>query len=227
MQYRPEIDGLRTIAVLPVILFHAGIPGFSGGYVGVDVFFVISGYLITHFLIERITTGKFSLIEFYSRRAKRILPALFLVVAICVPAAWLTMMPSQFKDFAQSVTAVSLFLSNILFWLESGYFAAAAEEKPLLHTWSLAVEEQYYLFFPLLLLMFFRVGRRWVGPLLVLCIVLSLAASEVLAGSHPDLNFYGIATRAWELMIGSLCALWLYAAMNSLCLVVSRPSCML
>lgn len=210
MQYRPEIDGLRTIAVLPVILFHAGIPGFSGGYVGVDVFFVISGYLITHFLIERITTGKFSLIEFYSRRAKRILPALFLVVFICVPVAWLTMMPSQFKDFAQSVTAVSLFLSNILFWLESGYFAAAAEEKPLLHTWSLAVEEQYYLFFPLLLLMFFRVGRRLVGPLLVLCIVLSLAASEVLAGSHPDLNFYGIATRAWELMIGSLCALWLY-----------------
>ena len=143
MQYRPEIDGLRAVAVLPVILFHAGFELFSGGYVGVDVFFVISGYLITTILINDLERGRFSLRRFYERRARRILPALFFVMLCCLPFAWMWMLPAQFKDFSHALIAVGLFGSNILFWRKSGYFAPAAEENPLRHTWSLAVEEQF------------------------------------------------------------------------------------
>mgnify|MGYP001065791542 CR=1 FL=1 len=133
MKYRPEIDGLRAVAVLPVIFFHAGSGLFSGGFVGVDVFFVISGYLITSLLLEDIVDGRFSLTDFYERRARRILPALFLVMLVCLPFAWAWMLPSQLLDFSNSLMAVSLFVSNIPFWRESDYFAPAAEEKPLLH----------------------------------------------------------------------------------------------
>lgn len=160
MNYRPEIDGLRAVAVLPVIAFHAGFAGFSGGYVGVDVFFVISGYLITTILLSDLAQGRFSLLDFYDRRARRILPALFTVIAVSIPFAWMWMTPLAFKDFGQSIAAVVLFASNFLFWWETDYFAAEAELKPLLHTWSLAVEEQYYLFFPLLLAALWRGGVR-------------------------------------------------------------------
>ena len=149
MSYRPEIDGLRAVAVVPVILFHGGISGFSGGFVGVDVFFVISGYLITSILLREMGQGRFSLWRFWERRARRILPALVLVMVCCIPFAWMWMLPDQYLAFSRSLIAVSVFASNILFWRESGYFAAAAEEKPLLHTWSLAVEEQFYILFPL------------------------------------------------------------------------------
>ncbi|MEE4135727.1 MAG: acyltransferase, partial [Desulforhopalus sp.] len=158
MKYRAEIDGLRAVAVVPVVLFHAGFPIFSGGYVGVDVFFVISGFLITTIIIGELDAGRFSLVTFYERRARRILPALFFVIMACLPFAWALMVPQDMKDFGQSLTAVALFSSNILFWSESGYFAPASELKPLLHTWSLAVEEQYYLLFPLVL--FFLRGFR-------------------------------------------------------------------
>lgn len=146
MKYRSEVDGLRTIAVVPVILFHAGVSGFSGGFVGVDVFFVISGYLITGILAEEMATGRFSLVNFYERRARRILPALFVVTAACLPFAWAWMLPSEMLNFTRSLVAVSLFASNILFYLQAGYFGPNAEELPLLHTWSLAVEEQFYIF---------------------------------------------------------------------------------
>ena len=149
MKYRAEIDGLRALAVIPVILFHADIELFSGGYVGVDVFFAISGYLITSIILEDIQKKNFSISNFYERRARRILPALYFVMFACIPFAWLWIYPSQMIDFSNSLIAVTLFVSNILFWKETGYFAAAAEEKPLLHTWSLAVEEQYYLIFPI------------------------------------------------------------------------------
>ena len=148
--YRPEIDGLRALAVIPVILFHAGLAGFAGGFVGVDVFFVISGYLITRIIVDERLAGRFSIIDFYERRARRILPALFLVTLCCLPFAWFWMRPDQLNDFAQSVVAIPVFASNILFFLESGYFDLGVDQKPLLHTWSLAVEEQYYLFFPVL-----------------------------------------------------------------------------
>ena len=122
MKYRPEIDGLRALAVVPVILFHAGFDIFSGGFIGVDIFFVISGYLITTILLEDIEEGRFSLVNFYERRARRIIPALFFVVIVCIPFAWMWMLPSQMKDFSQSLVAVSLFASNILFWQESGTY---------------------------------------------------------------------------------------------------------
>lgn len=126
LTYRPEIDGLRALAVLPVIFFHAGFEHFSGGYIGVDVFFVISGFLITSILLNEINNNKFSLISFYERRARRILPALAVVVFFTMPLSWMYLNTSQFKDYSQSVAAVSLFGSNILFWLESGYFQAAS-----------------------------------------------------------------------------------------------------
>lgn len=209
VKYRPEIDGLRTIAVVPVILFHAGFEAFSGGFVGVDIFFVISGYLITTILINEHDDGRFSLIKFYERRARRILPALFFVILCCLPFAWLWLLPDDFVDFGKSLIATALFGSNIYFWADSGYFSTANELKPLLHTWSLAVEEQFYIFFPLALMLFWRFGWRFLIGLLILVFVVSLSVSHWAAFHKPDANFYLLPTRAWELLIGSFCAFWL------------------
>ena len=206
MKYRAEIDGLRALAVVPVILFHAGFELFSGGFVGVDVFFVISGYLITTILIEDIENKRFSIVNFYERRARRILPALFFVMLVCIPFAWMWMLPSQMKDFSQSLVAVSLFASNILFWRESGYFAAAAEEKPLLHTWSLAVEEQYYVLFPIFLILAWRFGKNRVFWMIVVMAAISLMLSEWGSRNKAMANFYLAPTRAWELFAGSIAA---------------------
>ena len=206
MKYRREIDGLRAIAVLPVILFHAGFGVFSGGYVGVDIFFVISGYLITGILITDLEQGTFSIARFYERRARRILPALFLVMLVCLPFAYFWMLPSQLEEFAQSVFAVCLFLSNWLFWSQLGYFENAAELKPLLHTWSLAVEEQYYLLFPIFLLLLWRFGRRSVLTLVVVMTLLSLLVSEWGWRNEPEINFFFTFSRFWELFAGSICA---------------------
>lgn len=192
--YRKEVDGLRALAVLPVILFHAKLEIFSGGFVGVDVFFVISGYLITSILLQDLRSDTFSLLSFYERRARRILPALLVVMLACLPFAWWLMLPSQMKNFAQSIVSTLFFSSNILFWLESGYFASDADEKPLLHTWSLAVEEQFYIIFPLLLLFL------WV----------SLAFSEWGWRHDTNANFYLTPFRVWELLAGALVALWLH-----------------
>jgi peptidoglycan/LPS O-acetylase OafA/YrhL len=192
--------------VLPVILFHAGFSVFSGGFVGVDVFFVISGYLITSILISEMENGNFSILKFYERRARRILPALFVVMLACIPFAWMWMLPEQFKDFSESIVAVIFFVSNILFWREEGYFAGPAELKPLLHTWSLAVEEQYYLLFPIFLLLFWRLGRNWLLAIIILLALGSLALSEWGWRNAPSPNFYLAPTRAWELLAGSICA---------------------
>lgn len=206
MQYRGEIDGLRALAVVPVMLFHAGFELFGGGFVGVDVFFVISGYLITTILIEDIENKRFSIINFYERRARRILPALFFVIFACIPFAWMWMDLSQMRDFSQSLVAVSLFASNILFWTESGYFAGAAEEKPLLHTWSLAVEEQYYLLFPIFLIFAWRFGKNRVFWIIVFMSAFSLLLSEWGWRNDAIANFYLAPTRAWELFAGSIAA---------------------
>ena len=214
MKYRAEIDGLRALAVLPVILFHAGFEWFSGGFVGVDVFFVISGYLITTIIISEMSDGKFSIINFYERRARRILPALFFVMFVCLPFAWLWLTPDDLKDFGQSLVAVSVFSSNILFWLESGYFDTAAELKPLLHTWSLAVEEQYYILFPIFLMLTWRLGIKWVSILLSVVFVISLgvAAWATQYAAHPKIisgAFFLLPTRGWELLIGVFAAFYL------------------
>ena len=209
LMYRREIDGLRAVAVVPVILFHAGFGVFSGGFVGVDVFFVISGYLITTIIINELNEGNFSLLNFYERRARRILPALFFVLFCCLPFAWFLLSPSDMKDFSQSLVAVATFSSNILFWRESGYFDTAAEFKPLLHTWSLAVEEQFYILFPLFLMVAWRFGKKTIVWILVAAFVISLATAQWGAYNKPAATFYLLPTRAWELLIGSFAAFYL------------------
>jgi peptidoglycan/LPS O-acetylase OafA/YrhL len=204
MRYRPEIDGLRAIAVAAVILFHAGFALFSGGFVGVDVFFVISGFLITSIIVEELKTGRFSVLRFYERRARRILPALFTVMAACVPFAYRLLSPDDLKDFAQSLAAICLFASNVLFWGESGYFDTQAELKPLLHTWSLAVEEQFYVIFPLLLLAAWRLGRGVLLSLIGAIVMASLYISVDEVRNFPSAAFYLLPSRAWQLLVGAL-----------------------
>jgi peptidoglycan/LPS O-acetylase OafA/YrhL len=204
MKYRPEIDGLRAIAVIPVILFHAGFSYFKGGFVGVDVFFVISGYLITTIILSEMEQGTFSLVRFYERRARRILPALFLVMLVCLPFAWWWLLPGEAKDFSQSLVAVSVYVSNILFWRRSGYWDAANEVKPLLHTWSLAVEEQYYVLFPLFLMLIWRFRKRWLLGALFVTAIISLFMAQWGVYSHPEAAFYLLPARAWELAIGAI-----------------------
>lgn len=206
LMYRPEVDGLRAVAVLAVMLFHADIPGFPGGFVGVDVFFVISGYLITGILLRELDSGSFSIIAFYERRVRRILPALFLVLLVCIPVGWFVMAPSALQRLGQSLVAVTVFVSNILFWQTTNYFTATVE-NPLLHTWSLGVEEQFYIFFPLFLWCVWRYARRWLGWAMVLVAVLSLAISQwgVQSGRVTP-AFYLSPTRAFELLLGALVA---------------------
>ena len=209
MKYRAEIDGLRALAVLPVILFHAGFEIFSGGFVGVDVFFVISGYLITTIILKDMQKGKFSIVNFYERRARRILPALFFVALVCFPFAWAWLSPNDMKDFAQSLVAVATFSSNILFWQETGYFDTTAELKPLLHTWSLAVEEQYYILFPLFLMLVWKLGKKAIITMLVIVFVSSLAVAQWGALHQPDAAFFLLPTRGWEILLGAFCAFYL------------------
>jgi peptidoglycan/LPS O-acetylase OafA/YrhL len=206
MIYRREIDGLRAIAVLPVVFFHAGFAGFRGGFVGVDVFFVISGYLITSLILSERERGTFSLVHFYERRARRILPALIAVAAACIPCALAWLSPNELVDFGKSLIAVALFASNLFFWLESDYFDAAADLKPLLHTWSLAVEEQYYVLFPVLMGLAWPLGRRRILAVLTGVALFSLALAHWGAYRWPDANFYLLPTRAWELAIGATLA---------------------
>ena len=208
MDYRREIDGLRALAVLPVILFHAGFQTFSGGFVGVDIFFVISGYLITSIILAEMEAGTFTLANFYERRARRILPALFVVMAACLPLAWLLLPPIDMKGFSQSLVAVSVFVSNILFWQTSGYFDTSNELKPLLHTWSLAVEEQYYLLFPIFLILTWRLGKRWVLVLLIVIAISSLVLAQWASIAKPAPNFYLLPTRVWELLVGAFLAFY-------------------
>jgi peptidoglycan/LPS O-acetylase OafA/YrhL len=209
MTYRREIDGLRALAVVAVILYHAGFESFAGGFVGVDVFFVISGYLITSIILTEQNSKRFTLVGFYERRARRILPALFVVMLACLPFAWLWMTPSDLKTFSASLVAVSTFASNILFFRESGYFDSAVELKPLIHTWSLAVEEQYYVLFPIFILATWRLGKKRITWCLIVIGVASLAAAQWGSRESPDATFYLLPTRGWELLIGALIAIYL------------------
>ncbi|MEQ8707547.1 MAG: acyltransferase family protein [Rhodospirillales bacterium] len=214
MKYRPEIDGLRALAVVPVILFHAGFGAFSGGYVGVDVFFVISGYLITTIILTEMGEGRFSLVRFYERRARRILPALILVTLVSLAFGWVFLNPIAVKSLATSVIGVATFTSNILFWLGKGYFEEASELMPLIHTWSLAVEEQYYVIFPVALMLLVRAGLTRFAPVFIVLAVISLAVSvwAVSFQTHPRIvsgAFFLLPTRGWELLLGGVAALML------------------
>lgn len=209
MKYRKDIDGLRAVAVMPVILYHAGIPWFSGGYVGVDVFFVISGFLITTIILEELQSDKFSILSFYERRIRRILPPLFFMLLVCVPFAKFYMSPGSFQEFSESLAAVSVFSSNFYFWLQSGYFDTASEIKPLLHTWSLAVEEQFYVLFPALLLILVGFRQRAYWLVFGIGFVASLMLVTQDWGYDESAQFYLLPFRAWELLLGSLCSLFL------------------
>jgi peptidoglycan/LPS O-acetylase OafA/YrhL len=207
MIYRREVDGLRAVAVLPVILFHAGASVLSGGFVGVDVFFVISGYLITSILREDIGQGRFSYLDFYERRARRLLPALFAVLLCTFLAACFLLLPQDTQSLAESMVAVSLFGSNILFWRQSGYFDTAAELKPLLHTWSLSVEEQFYLLFPPVLMLLKGRGPASLRLSLIVMGLVSLAVSEWAIQRSASAAYFLLPSRAWELLIGAMVAL--------------------
>lgn len=205
--YRKDIDGLRAVAIVPVVLYHTGLSGLGGGFIGVDVFFVISGYLITSILADEIRRGEISILGFYERRARRIFPALFVMLLVSIAAFTTILLPFDLRAFSRSVIATVSFTSNILFHLESGYFAAPSELKPLLHTWSLAVEEQFYILFPILLVLLSRTGRRTRNTALVAIATLSFAINLWGVRPHPSATFYLLPARAWELLLGSLLAL--------------------
>jgi peptidoglycan/LPS O-acetylase OafA/YrhL len=209
MKYRPEIDGLRALAIIPVLLFHAGFKAFSGGFIGVDIFFVISGYLITTIIYEEIKLQQFSLLDFYERRARRILPALYAVMAISIPCAWMWLMPRDMWEFSKSLGFILISLSNSYFFSQAGYFAAASELKPLIHTWSLAVEEQYYWLFPIFIIFLWKINKKFIFPILVLVILLSLFYAQYLVSINPESAFFLLPSRIWELLIGSCIAIYL------------------
>lgn len=202
--YRPDIDGLRTLAVLPVVLFHAGIPFVTGGFVGVDVFFVISGFLITGIIARELDEDRFSILEFYRRRARRIFPALTLVGLTTLLIGYVVLTPEEFISLGNSAASIAAFSSNFYFWKSVSYFDPGIQ--PLLHTWSLAVEEQYYLFFPLLLLVLHK-RQSWIAAGLWTVFIGSLALSVALVATKPSAAFYLLPSRAWELMLGGLLAM--------------------
>src|ERR1700761_7166167 len=204
--YRPDIDGLRAIAVILVVLGHAFPQYVPGGFIGVDIFFVISGYLITGIIQNDIGDGHFSIVQFYERRVRRIFPALIVVLLATFVAGWLLLLPSEFIALGKEMVAGAGFSANLLFYSEVGYFDAAARSKPLLHLWSLGIEEQFYLVWPLLLLALarWRVAPTW--PLIAI-VAASLAANIAIVGSNPEAAFYLPLTRAWELALGALIAI--------------------
>ncbi|WP_339474640.1 acyltransferase family protein [Pseudomonas fluorescens] len=220
---RRDIDGLRALAVIPVVLFHFGFNTFSGGFVGVDVFFVISGFLITTILFREISAKRFSFVDFWARRARRIIPALTVVMLVTLALGWLLLTAKDFSELGRTVRYQSLFISNILFMREDGYFQPASDLKPLLHTWSLAVEEQYYIFFPLLMAVLIRYVRHWRWMLFAVLLV-SFGLNLAYIQSKPEFTFFSLPTRAWELLCGAMLAVlpapkqavrpWLYQAVG-------------
>jgi peptidoglycan/LPS O-acetylase OafA/YrhL len=205
--YRPDVDGLRAVAVLPVLLFHAGLSVFSGGYVGVDIFFVISGFVITNKIMGDLALGRFSLSDFYVRRIRRIFPALVAMILLSFALAWVILLPHEMEDFSRSALYVVGYLSNFYFWKNSGYFEIAAQTRPLLHTWSLSVEEQFYIFIPVMLALSYRYLRRYIPYLFMLAGFASFTLSVLATSVAPTANFFLLPTRAWEFFMGALLVL--------------------
>ena len=214
MTYRKEIDGLRALAVLPVVFFHAGFELFSRGFLGVDIFFVISGYLITSLILREQSLGTFSIINFYERRARRIIPALFLIMIVCIPFAIYLMQPDDLENFGQSLVATTLISNNYLLYLTSGYWDLASEFKPLLHTWSLGVEEQYYILFPILMILVWKIGLKIIFFTFLLLSSLSLVhfynlSSQDNFGFNNE-SFLLLTSRAWQILFGAIAAIFLF-----------------
>ena len=207
IKYRSEIDGLRALAVIPVIFFHAGFSFFSGGFVGVDVFFVISGYLITTIIIKELNNDTFSIKRFYERRARRILPALIFVILISSIISFIFLTRSELGSYFKSVIATLLFFSNFYFYKTTPYFRSESDLEPLLHTWSLSIEEQFYIIFPITLLLFHKFFKRYIFLMLAFGFVASLFICQFLAlKTGGILNFYFTFSRVWELALGAICA---------------------
>lgn len=208
-KYRADVDGLRAVAVIAVLFFHLGIRTFRNGFIGVDVFYVISGYLITSLIAKDLSAGKFSIITFYERRTRRIFPALFTVLFFSIAAGSVLLYPAEMAAFGKSLFAATFFLSNFYFWhtaRDAGYFDNAITARPLLHTWSLAVEEQFYLFFPWILYVLFRWVRNRVNAWLLFLTALSFALNVWTTQHKPAVAFYWLAPRAWELLLGAILA---------------------
>lgn len=213
--YRPDIDGLRAIAILPVLFYHAGFSLFGGGFVGVDVFFVVSGFLITSLILPEVLQGKFSITHFYERRIRRIFPALFTVMLVSLLASYWLMWPLAFKDFGQSLVAATVFASNFLFWFKFGYFDTPADSRPLLHTWSLAVEEQFYILFPIYLIVVARFFPRALKGVTAIIAILSFGWSLISVLFWPSAAFYLAPSRIWELLLGAMLAMKVFPPLNS------------
>ena len=203
LKYRPDIDGLRAFAVLSVVFFHADFSWCSGGYVGVDLFFVLSGFLITKIILSDLKKERFSIKVFYERRVKRLFPALFVHIAAIVAVSCFVFLPKDLAFLGENLIATSIFIANIFFWLESGYFAPASHELPLLHTWSLAVEEQFYIFWPILLWATYKWPQKLLKALLIIGGISSLALAQYWVETKPHWAFYLFPARSFELMIGA------------------------
>jgi len=207
LRYRPDIDGLRALAILPILLLHCGVTRLRGGFVGVDIFFVISGFLITAIMVRDIAEDRFSITRFYRHRIVRILPALLVMMAVTLVLGCIILLPNQLRDLGRSAAATSAFASNIYFYLTSDYFAAASDAKPLVHTWSLAVEEQFYLLYPLLLWALRGMARQRLAWVIGGMALVSFVAGGWLAIYQPSAGFFLLPARIWELSLGALVAL--------------------
>jgi peptidoglycan/LPS O-acetylase OafA/YrhL len=207
MKYRADIDGLRALAVIPVVFYHLDVARFSGGFVGVDIFFVISGFLISTILCGEMQAGTYNIVKFYERRIRRIFPALFSVLAATMIGAWYLYLPAQFTEFSRSVVAAAFFVSNIFYYSKFDYFDSFSSESPLLHTWSLAVEEQFYIVFPILLWLIFRYLQKYRAQAVFLICVVSFAYSGWLLKTDSTAAFYMATSRTWELGIGAFLAI--------------------
>ena len=207
MNYRKEIDGLRAICILPVIFYHFNLPIFSGGYIGVDIFFVLSGYLICSLVIKDINEKSFSLKNFYERRARRIFPLLFLVIITTTLISKILYSPDYFENIIKSSLSSTFLFSNFYFWKQTGYFEVGSELNPLFHTWSLSIEEQFYILFPIMFLFFFGIFQKKIIFPLLIFIFVGLVASTYSSHFHPSANFYLLPFRAFEICFGILSAL--------------------
>jgi peptidoglycan/LPS O-acetylase OafA/YrhL len=213
--YRPDVDGLRAIAIISVVGFHAGIRAFHGGFVGVDIFFVISGYLIGGIVYRETTSKTFTFAKFYRRRAKRILPAFFTVLLVCYVIALLVLSPAELRQFSGTALAAIFSASNVQLWLTTGYFTNGAQFNPLLMTWSLAVEEQFYILFPIAMLAAVSLKRHLVAHIVAICSMLSFLLSVWGVSYHPTMAFFLLPTRAWEIGAGVLLAISVYERRSS------------
>ena len=208
MRYRRHIDGLRAVAILPVVGYHLDLPLFSGGFTGVDIFFVISGFLITSMIVSDLDNRQFSIMDFYRRRALRILPAYVAMIAAVIAAAWFLMLPEEALSLGRTVIAASIFASNFYFWKVTGYFNPGVEDEPLIHTWTLSTEEQFYLVLPWVLILIAGVLRRRYGSAILVLAIASFGLSVAGLSYGPTGTFYLLPTRAWEFGLGGLAAIW-------------------